>query len=414
MDDGLLEKPVRRSSGPIPDHHAREKQSAIIEACRRKDVTSLADLAKAPGGLLTDEFRKSAWPLFLGNGGSGGPAKDNDSLNGTLDWRELPRHKDEDQVDLDVSRAFVFYPSDQPDSALDVKKEELYNIIIETLRRYPFLAYFQGYHDIVQVFLLVLGKDLAVNAVARLSLLRIRDFMLPSLSPSLAHLYLLPAILHSVDRKLYRHLSQTKPFFALAATLTLYAHEIQGYADIARLFDFLLSQEAVVSVYFFAQIILSRRAELFAIPEDDSDMLHFTLSKLPQPLDLDSLIESTEVLFLDNPPWALPFGAWRKVSTYSVLKTTAPKSRATNGSLPSDSLEQGETYFRKQLEQLQWIERRQKLQKLIWSHRWSVGAAGLTIAIGVLSVWLQRSNEPGLPGLLGGLLFRFGRLKTPR
>lgn len=40
------------------------------------------------------------------------------------------------------------------------------------------LHYFQGYHDIVQVLLLVLGTDAAVPAVSRLSLLRIRDFML--------------------------------------------------------------------------------------------------------------------------------------------------------------------------------------------------------------------------------------------
>lgn len=27
------------------------------------------------------------------------------------DWKELPRHRDEDQVQLDVNRSFVHYPS---------------------------------------------------------------------------------------------------------------------------------------------------------------------------------------------------------------------------------------------------------------------------------------------------------------
>lgn len=90
----------------------------------------------------------------------------------------------------------------------------------------------------------------------RLCLLRIRDFMLPTLSASIVHLRLLPPILRSVDPKLERHLSQTQPFFALAATLTLYAHDIQEYGDIARLFDFILAQPAVMPVYLFASVRL--------------------------------------------------------------------------------------------------------------------------------------------------------------
>lgn len=116
------------------------------------------------------------------------------------------------------------------------------------------LHYFQGYHDIIQVLLLVLGIDAAPPAAARLSLLRIRDFMLPTMSGTEPHLRLLPAILYAADRPLAIHLSQTQPFFALPATLTLYAHEIEEYGDISRLFDFLLASEAAVSVYLFAVV----------------------------------------------------------------------------------------------------------------------------------------------------------------
>ena len=119
------------------------------------------------------------------------------------------------------------------------------------------LHYFQGYHDIVQVLLLVLGIDAAAPAAARLSLLRIRDFMLPTMSGTEPHLRLLPSILYAADRQLAIHLSQTQPFFALPATLTLYAHEIEEYGDIARLFDFLLASEAVISVYLFAVVSIT-------------------------------------------------------------------------------------------------------------------------------------------------------------
>lgn len=78
--------------------------------------------------------------------------------------------------------------------------------------------------------------------------------MLPSLDAAISHLHLLHPILDTVDPALRRHLSQTQPFFALAATLTLYAHDIQEYGDIARLFDFFLAREAVIPVYFFAVV----------------------------------------------------------------------------------------------------------------------------------------------------------------
>jgi hypothetical protein len=104
----------------------------------------------------------------------------------------------------------------------------------------------------VQVLLLVLGAEAAPAAAARLSLLRIRDFMLPTMTGALSHLQLLPSILKAADAELFEHLSQTAPFyFALPATLTLYAHDIQEYGDIARLFDYLLTNEAVVSIYLY-------------------------------------------------------------------------------------------------------------------------------------------------------------------
>lgn len=81
--------------------------------------------------------------------------------------------------------------------------------------------------------------------------------MLPTLTAAESHLHLLPAILYSADVTLYRHLSgatKPTPFFALAATLTLYAHDIEEYGDIARLFDYLLASEAAVPVYLFAVV----------------------------------------------------------------------------------------------------------------------------------------------------------------
>lgn len=280
--------------------------------------------------------------------------------------------------------------TDENDKQLDHRKDELSSVIVQVLREHPMLSYFQGFHDIVQVFLLVLGIEHAPDAVAHLSLLRIRDFMLPSLSPSLAHLQLLPTILYVEDARLCRHLSQTQPFFALAATLTLYAHDIQEYADIARLFDFLIAQPAVVSLYLFAVIILSRREELFEIPADEPEMLHSVLSKLPKPLDLEGLISEAMSLFHTHPPEKLPSRAWAKISYYSVLKTTLRD-------VPDRSLQDGETLFDMQVIQLRRQELRTKALNRLWKYRRSVGGIGLAVAVGIVSFWLGRKGMGNVP-----------------
>ena len=287
------------------------------------------------------------------------------------------------------TKKLTLIDADESEKQLDRRKVELSDTITEVLRSHPMLCYFQGFHDIAQVLLLVLGKERAADAVAHLSLLRIRDFMLPSLSPSLAHLRLLPAILYSVDAKLCRHLSQVQPFFALAATLTLYAHDIEDYGDIARLFDFLLAHEAVVSIYLFAVIILSRKDELFDIPADEPEMLHFVLSKLPKPLDLDSIILQTIDLFTSHPPKQLPFRVWSSVSSYSVLKTT------TN-SVKQQTLDDGENLFSKQARSLRREEMRNHAMTLLWKNRRPAGSVGLAILVGVISFWLRKREIDGI------------------
>ena len=256
------------------------------------------------------------------------------------------------------------------------------------------LCYFQGFHDIVQVLLLVLGKMAAVSAVEHLALLRIRDFMLPTMLPSLAHLHLLPSIIAAADPVLHRHLAGTRPFFALTATLTLYAHEIQGYGAIARLFDFLLAREPLVSIYLFATIIASRRTELLAIPPDDPDMLHFTLSKLPQPLDIDALVQQAAGLVERHPPRSLPYVAWRSISRYSVLKTAQIRPGK-----PGPTLADGESLFEQQRCQLERHALRQRLAGVLYRYARPAGGVGLAVVVAVLSYWLAR-------GRFDSLLFR--------
>ncbi|RYP05996.1 hypothetical protein DL765_009644 [Monosporascus sp. GIB2] len=380
----------------LSDVDYREKNLKILAACKAGNIDDLQDLAVSKGGFLTDANRAHAWPILLGSVNPGyttdldgnadnapGPELRPDESKAAEGWRNLPRHPDEDQVKLDVDRSFVYYPNDNTQAELDSKKAELSDLITEVLRRLPYLCYFQGYHDICQVFLLVLPAPLRAAAVARLSSLRIRDFMLPNLRPAVAQLRLIPDILGAADRELCAHLSRTEPYFALSDTLTMFAHNVQRLGDISRLFDALLAREPAFPLYVFAQMALRRRADLLA--HDEPDMLHFALSKLPQDqavaLDgLDAIVEGAARLAEAHPPESLR--AWRHISGASVLKTARDV-----GACARQSLDDGRRFFDAQLRELWWVDRCDALRK--YDTR-SNRVAVLTVLVGVAAALYVR------------------------
>lgn len=273
-------------------------------------------------------------------------------------------------------------PIDQSEAELSLRKSELSSLITEVLRRYPYLCYFQGYHDISQVLLLVLAPECRARVLARLSVLRIRDFMLPSFGPTTAQLRLLPDILHAADPKLRRHLAGVEPFYALAGTLTMYAHNIETYQDIARLFDVFLAREPVFTVYMFAQIILDRRDEIFEI--DEPDMLHVILGKVPTKMDLDALIIKSAALFERYPPETLSY--WRQISKFSSLKTARDIEASTK-----QTMEEGAELFDKQVDEIHWQEIGDRIKLALWRYRRPARTVGMALVVGALAFYLRRN-----------------------
>ena len=291
--------------------------------------------------------------------------------------------------------------TDNSTTELERRKAELFDLIVEVLRRYPFLCYFQGYHEICSVFLLVLDPPWRARLAARLSVLRIRDFMLPTLAATVHQLRLIPDLLEAADPTLRRHLGDVEPFYALAGTITMYAHVIKEYGDIARLFDVLLAREPVFSIYLYARIVLSRRDELFEFPPDDSSMLLLVLSKVPKKLDLETLITETADLFERHPPDSLH--SWRRISASSPLKT------ARSPGSENQSLEEGHAHFEKQAAEeaaeLRRRERSKKLAKRAQAYRGPALAMFVAVATGMLAIYLRRN--PGPLNYLMSVTWRF-------
>ena len=276
--------------------------------------------------------------------------------------------------------------SDESEQSLEKKKTELSDVIVSTLRTHPILSYFQSYHDVAQVLLLVLGKGQAMVAVPRMSLLRLRDYMLPTIEPARRHFELVSAIVQAADPGLANHIAQAHNIFALSATHSLFAHDIYEYADIVRLYDFLLAHEPIMSIYLFAAVTISRRSELLEMPADESDMLTFVISKLPQTFDIDARVQDAVTLFRDHPPYRLPGFFWWRLSQYSVLKTSRRISQP-------QSLEEAETLCQKQIQQLHSRELMEK--RLLLLRRYRTPAVSLTaiFMVGVLAFWLRKSGN---------------------
>jgi hypothetical protein len=77
------------------------KEGLIITACEKNDLATLVQLATSTYGLVNDSLRRTAWPILLA-------CKAADVKK--TPWQDLPAHREEGQVGLDVNRAFVYYP----------------------------------------------------------------------------------------------------------------------------------------------------------------------------------------------------------------------------------------------------------------------------------------------------------------
>jgi len=133
------------------------------------------------------------------------------------------------------------------------------------------------------------------------------------------------------------------------------------------------------------QIIFSRKDELFEISLDEPEMLHFTLSKLPKPLDIEHIIESALALFRAHPPEKLPDRAWKQISSNSVLKTTRDAH-----ALQAQTLKDGEKWLDRQATQIRRAQQLAVIRKQAWGMRRQGRYFGVALVVGILSLWFRQ------------------------
>jgi hypothetical protein len=137
-------------------------------------------------------------------------------------------------------------------------------------------------------------------------------------------------------------------------------------------------------------------------------MLHCILSKLPKPLDLDSLIARSAALHAAHPPSNLTNPSWpswrrHRISPNSVLETTRDPHH-----LAQQTLHDGEAYFARHAAEIAAQEARQKALErarvLAKKYKRPAVVAGTAMLAVVVAFYLRRAGGGGAAvGSLAGL-----------
>ncbi|SAM04667.1 hypothetical protein [Absidia glauca] len=151
----------------------------IRQAINDHDSTTLKKMAREPEGFVHDELRRLIWPILLRtHHGSYVDEKGSDSTittttaNGIAD--PVKNRSDQNaSSSVDPINLLPWVPNQHIDITPILKahkQQELHGMLVEILWRNPRLKYYQGFHDICTVFLLVLGKKAAIPAAENVAL----------------------------------------------------------------------------------------------------------------------------------------------------------------------------------------------------------------------------------------------------
>jgi hypothetical protein len=278
---------------------AQQTKRRLIDDCLRSkpvNVAELRRLALTSGGLLTDELRYRAWPKLL-----------EVNVFALSDFRKtVHENKDTDQIQRDIDRS-MWHFSCHKNMAVEertTQREILSTIINAIVCEHPSLNYYQGYHDVVTVFLMVLGEQRAYQLVEKASLHFFRESMRPDFKQVTLALQLIMPLFQIEDPEFHKYLvaSEVEPFFALPWLITWFAHHLTDLSKVTRIYDAFLSAHPLFPLYFCAVVALSRRDTLLREVECEFAMVHCHLTKLPQDMPIEDFLEQALDMFERTSP----------------------------------------------------------------------------------------------------------------
>ncbi|KAI9015110.1 rab-GTPase-TBC domain-containing protein [Gaertneriomyces semiglobifer] len=298
-----------------PKKRQTSKTKQIVEAVESLDVAALRQFSLSEGGFGTAELRARCWPLLC-RARSTDHIRDEDK---ELEDGERPR--DADQVHLDVNRSLThLLPTVVTEKQLLFYRDQLEDVLLRLFKRYPYLNYYQGFHDIASLLLLSLPSEGVPPMLESLTLFYLRDHLLPTLNGTEAQLNLIMPILARTTPKVHSLLKMSngidgpeyRPYFAISWILTWFTHDINDIRILTRLWDLFIAHGPVMVVYVCTSLIAAREKEIVGLAESDPDvdsaMLHHMLSKISLSTNWETIITNAWETYKSHPPSVLQVG----------------------------------------------------------------------------------------------------------
>lgn len=402
LDWDTVSLKLENSSNDLQINQTNLKESSIFAAIEMKDYKILQYLSKTKSGIINDKLRCEVWPILLGV----------DLLESTsvvTDWRSLPPHKDEDQVGLDVERSFVYYPQNISGREKAVLRSKLKDVVIRILRTNPELSYYQGYHDICTVFVIIFQNDLEMlfRVVNTFTLCHLRDFMMPNIDSTIQMLRLIPELTFKVDRSLHEEalMDNLEPFYCLSPLITLFSHDVVNFSTICQVFDFIIASGSISAVlYLYTSLLSIKKDQIFekiSMVEDSDcfskhDLIHDSLSKFLKSIsaeDVDIGIKHS-LKYVNKFPLS-SLKTFKKINQYSVLKTSPPINEINQDVLLDRIQLSDSALLSKQIEAVKRITTTSKGNKGLFSFKNMLSSKRnqhlftVSITIGILSLLLN-------------------------
>lgn len=189
--------------------------------------------------------------------------------------------------------------------------------ICTVLDNNPELHYYQGFHDVAAI-------SSSEQDLEELSLQCLRDFMTPTIEPTLKILNLLPELISTADTQLDAVMRKApEPHFALAPLLTLFAHDSSD-KQVLETVQLKVHQYGLGYIlYLYSAVVMYRRDEILELTDGEPpEIVHSVLSRKGGSLDNienDILFKAVDNLRIRIPLTRLR--AYRSLSSHSVLKT---------------------------------------------------------------------------------------------
>ncbi|KAL7718208.1 Rab-GAP TBC domain-containing protein [Entamoeba marina] len=192
------------------------------------------------------------------------------------------------QFTLDVPRTYGQLVS--PDVAVVLRKRLL--IILDAVFvLHPELQYYQGFHDVISLLIIVIDDDeMVLGIIEKLASTRFRP-LLYNFDEATFNVKKALEIVNQIDEELGNRLLEANcdGMFAFSWYITWFIHVIPDVEIGIRLLDFFICCSDDVLINFISAVIISNREAVFGLPEIDYGLVHMYFSAVPSRFDIKEI-----------------------------------------------------------------------------------------------------------------------------